>query len=54
MKVLKGKYLLRKLNPFQEMIAARKELKKLTEESERLDYELKKISDQKKKVLSAK
>ena len=53
MKVLKGKYLLKILNPFQEMIAVRKELKKLTEENDRLDHELKKIGDQKKKVLSA-
>ena len=47
----KGLKLLRFLNPFQELIEARRELKKLNEESEKLDHELEEIKEKKNKVL---
>ncbi len=42
------------LNPFHEMMEARRDLKKLSNETEKLDHELEKIKDKKKKVLYTK
>ena len=49
-----GKKMLKFLNPFHDMMEARRELKKLSDESEKLDHELEKIKDKKRKVLYTK
>ena len=51
---MKGKNVFKVLNPFQELIEARRELKKLSHENERLDLELKEIREKKKRVMSPK
>jgi len=50
MKGKKGK-ILKFLNPFYELIEAKKELKKLTEKNKKLDKELETIQEKKEKVL---